>query len=169
MAHSHTSDLDTQPPSVVIDTNVVLDWLLFEEPSVAPMAVALEGGALRWIATQAMLDELSDVLGRSTFDRFAERRPAAVATTLRLCVVLPARAVPANKLLVCSDTDDQKFIDLAMTQPARWLLSRDKALLRLARKARPHGVEVLAPAAWFASFPGCSDSGKAPLPTRHCA
>ena len=41
----------------------------------------------------------------------------------------------------CTDPDDQKFLDLALHAHAKWLVSRDKALLRLARKARPLGLE----------------------------
>jgi predicted nucleic acid-binding protein len=37
------------------------------------------------------------------------------------------------------------FIDLALAHRARWLLTRDKALLSLARPARVLGVEILKP------------------------
>lgn len=139
---------EVEPPTAVLDTNVLLDWLVFEEPSVASLVAALEAGTLRWVATQAMLDEFGDVLGRAEFDRFTARRPTAMTAAQRLCMLVPAQPVPLDRQLNCSDPDDQKFIDLAMTHPTRWLLSRDKALLRLASKARVHGVEVLSPAAW---------------------
>ena len=51
--------------------------------------------------------------------------------------------------LHCTDADDQKFIDLAIAKSAHTLVSRDKALLRLARKARDrHGVRICRPEAW---------------------
>jgi predicted nucleic acid-binding protein len=56
--------LTSERPSVVLDTNVVLDWLLFNDPSVAKLAAAVVGGRVRWLATAAMRDELTHVLGR---------------------------------------------------------------------------------------------------------
>jgi len=50
--------------------------------------------------------------------------------------------------LRCADPDDQMFIDLALAVRACWLFTRDKALLRLAPRARDRGVCVLRPADW---------------------
>ena len=58
---------------------------------------------------------------------------------------------PTRSRLHCSDPDDQCFIDLALAQHARWLITHDRALLRLARRARAFGVEVLTPMLWRAS------------------
>lgn len=138
----------SEPDLVVIDTNAVLDWLLFDDPRSRPMGAALAQGRLRWVASQAMLDELAAVLQRGAFQRWAARLPRAQAMTDSLCALVPTPPVPAGRQLICSDGDDQKFIDLAMTLPTRWLLSRDKALLRLARRARQRGVGVMTPAAW---------------------
>ncbi len=134
----------------VIDTNVLLDWLVFEDPSVTALAGLLEAGGLRWIATQAMLDELADVLRRPGFERWQPRLGTAMARACQRCELVEAAPAPPAAQLHCSDPDDQKFIDLALTHSARWLLSRDKALLRLGRKARLRGIEVLTPATWGA-------------------
>ncbi|MFT7776961.1 putative toxin-antitoxin system toxin component, PIN family [Roseateles sp.] len=50
--------------------------------------------------------------------------------------------------LVCRDPDDQKFIDLALAARARWLISRDKAVLALAKRARLRGLAILTPERW---------------------
>jgi predicted nucleic acid-binding protein len=50
--------------------------------------------------------------------------------------------------LRCSDPDDQVFIDLAAEAGARWLLTHDRALLRLARRARALGVQIAQPQSW---------------------
>ena len=52
--------------------------------------------------------------------------------------------MPAGPLQ-CRDPDDQMFIDLALAQRARWLLTRDRALLALARPAAAYGLEIAAP------------------------
>ena len=36
--------------AAVLDTNVVLDWLVFRNPRTAPVARALESGAMRWLS-----------------------------------------------------------------------------------------------------------------------
>ena len=52
------------PHQAVLDTQVVLDWLVFRDASTLPMAAALECGSLRWLTTRAMCDELEHVLER---------------------------------------------------------------------------------------------------------
>jgi len=59
-----------------------------------------------------------------------------------------ARAVPR-----CADPDDQKFLQLAADGAARWLLSRDDAVLALARRTQRDGLfEILAPGPWCAAW-----------------
>jgi len=43
------------------------------------------------------------------------------------------------------------FIDLAIASRARWLVTRDRAVLKLAKRMRASGVEVLAPPDWVAA------------------
>ena len=48
--------------------------------------------------------------------------------------------------LDCRDPDDQRFVDLAVAQSARYLLTRDRALLALARGARKRfGLLIIQP------------------------
>lgn len=149
------SESTTTTPTIVLDTNVVLDWLVFHDPPVSPLAAALAARHLRWIATAPMLDELADVLRRPGLERWAGRLVSALDTA-RACALLqaaPKPDVPPGHP-VCTDPDDQKFIDLALAAPARWLLTRDKALLKLARAAAARGVTVCTPAHWAAASAG---------------
>ncbi|MNV98231.1 hypothetical protein D3C71_1934650 [compost metagenome] len=76
-------------------------------------------------------------------------RTAAMAAFDAQVRLLPTASVPAGVLPRCADPDDQKFLRLAYTSGARWLLSRDDALLVLARRTRREGwFEILAPDAW---------------------
>jgi predicted nucleic acid-binding protein len=46
----------------------------------------------------------------------------------------------------CTDCDDQKFLELARDSAADWLVTADKALLRLARRDRLRGLfRILTP------------------------
>lgn len=132
----------------VIDTNVLLDWLVFEDNTAAALGQAIATGSLQWIGTRAMRDEFEHVLERPVFERWTHRREAALEAAERHCLMVSEPSIRLAGRLHCTDPDDQKFIDLALVHPARWLLSRDKSLLRLARKSRLRGVGVLTPAAW---------------------
>ena len=47
---------------VVLDTNIVLDLMLFGDPATPPLKAALAAGELLWIATPPMREELARVL-----------------------------------------------------------------------------------------------------------
>ncbi|MFO0120345.1 MAG: putative toxin-antitoxin system toxin component, PIN family [Burkholderiales bacterium] len=133
---------------LVLDTHVWLDWLVFDGPQHAPLREWLSGGQEPIIlATEAMLTEFERVIGRPQFALSAERIAQCVSVQrarVRRVIDAPDCRLP------CSDPDDQCFIDLAVAHAADALLSRDKALLRLARHARRRfGVQVLTPEAFL--------------------
>lgn len=136
-------------PGVVLDTNVVLDWLVFADPSVEALAGAVRQARLRWWATAPMREEFALVVDRlsrsraeldcerllTEFDRWSDHPPDPVLE--------PAPPPPR-----CADPDDQPFIDLALAAGARWLFTRDKALLALARPSLARGLVVTTPLRW---------------------
>jgi hypothetical protein len=150
---------DMSPPPVVIDTQSLLDWLVFRHPACADWPERLGGGGWRWIFTPPMRAEFDHVLAKG----FGERWPIAAdaiecAWASHAQEVDPPRAPGAGERLHCSDPDDQKFIDLAIAAHAAVLVTRDKALLRLARRARErHGLRICTPSAWTISLPGSRD------------
>ncbi len=142
-----------EPALAVLDTNVVLDLWLFGDMRAIPLRQALQAGRLQALVTTAMQAELADVLQRP----FAQGWPAPatpVLTALRACSrdveALAQQAPPPPR---CTDPDDQKFIDLAWSWPVTWLLSRDRAVLKLARPARLRGLQIVTPEAWAAANP----------------
>ncbi len=139
--------VDRSLSHAVLDTQVVLDWLVFRDVSATPMARSLETGSLRWLTSQAMRAELEHVLDRGVAAAWRPNLRAIAQTFDRLALAIEA-PVPAGPPLRCSDPDDQIFIDLALATGAQWLFTRDRALLRLARRARERGVIVLRPADW---------------------
>lgn len=131
-------------PSVVIDTQVLLDWLVFADARPVRWVRAVEQGALTWIACPAMRREFEHMVGHPKLAPWGPRREHALSVFDRLALMQadPPGAAPR---LRCRDADDQVFIDLALGHRARWLLTRDKALLALARRARALGTEILQP------------------------
>ena len=53
------------------------------------------------------------------------------------------------RLPVCTDRDDQKFLEVARDARAAVLITKDKALLKLARKTARAGLfRIMLPEAW---------------------
>lgn len=135
----------------MLDTNVVLDWLLFSDGSSTPFAAAITHRRVCWVATQAMRGELAGVLRRGlATSRQADPAVVLAAWDAHVQVVAEPARLPGSVALHCNDPDDQKFLDLAHASGARWLLSRDRAVLRLARRAATMGLTIAVPERWSA-------------------
>jgi len=132
----------------VIDTQVVMDWLVFKNPTVNPITRRVESGAIRWVGLMAMREELLHVLGRGIGASYAPDLDYIVSQFERHCELVDTMPPPAVRL-VCRDKDDQMFIDLALAAGARWLISRDRAVLALAKRAARVGLEILTPEKWM--------------------
>jgi predicted nucleic acid-binding protein len=143
-------------PFIVLDTNVVLDWLVFRDPSCAGLGQAIEGAQVRWLAGADMKDEWDTVLERGVG---ASRQPdlGALDQIWDRHATRPGHQQLASTALGrrcrCTDPDDQKFIDLALASGASWLLSRDRAVLKLAGEARKLGLQILPPSRWSLPAP----------------
>ncbi len=145
---------------VVLDSNIWVDLLVFRDPHVEPIRHAMESGAITPVIRADCREELRRVLGYPQFARFAVDIDAALATVDRLATLEAAPdATEAEtdgiRLPLCSDTDDQKFIELAHHARAACLVSKDKAVLKLkSRLRRTSGVDILTPPAfgpWLAA------------------
>ena len=135
-------------PVLLLDTNVVLDWLAFGDTAIVPIAEAVASGRVRLISSAACIDELQRALGYKAITLDAAAQARALATyrgRVDLRDAPPEGSLPM--LPRCEDRDDQKFLELAWHARARWLVSRDKALLKLAPKlARMGRFAVIPPA-----------------------
>ncbi len=137
--------VDTRP-IVIMDTNALLDWRVFKDPAAHPVAQAIEAGTVRWLASPSMEQEWHQVWPRSYLKHWA---PDPMLT---LTVFGHAEFVdePPRGPCRCKDPDDQVFIDLALHVGARWLFTKDAALLKLARRARLQGTGVMSLQKWVA-------------------
>lgn len=125
---------------LLLDTNVVLDLWLFQDPRLQRLREGLATGRCRWLATAAMLEELGHVREREFTRRY--RASPELTVPPALLVASPANPAPWR----CRDGDDQKFLDLAW-QLKRPLWTRDRDLLSLARRAAKLGLSVETPEA----------------------
>jgi predicted nucleic acid-binding protein len=130
--------------TLVLDTNIVLDLFLFDDAAALGLKTGLEQGALRWLATPPMRDELERVLGYPQIaSRLASRAMRADDVLRgfdRHAVLVDA---PAKAPVRCGDADDQKFIDLAVWHKCL-LLSKDAAVLSMRKRLALLGVGTAA-------------------------
>lgn len=123
------------PLRLVVDTNVVLDLYHFKRESVAPLAQAIASGAAIAFTCERTLGELAHILEREHFHLTPEAAQALVAHC-RNQMILTADPPAAPQLPQCRDHADQKFIELAWQVGADYLVTRDKAVLKLAKRLK---------------------------------
>ncbi len=132
----------TPVPIVVLDTNIVLDLWVFDDPASACLRQALQQGRLDWITTRAMREELARVLDYPHIARRLRARALSAESVLghfdRHAQMQPdAPRAP----YVCKDADDQKFIDLAVRYGAA-LHSKDRQVLCMKNRLLRVGVQL---------------------------
>jgi len=129
---------------LVLDTNIVLDMLVFRDPRTDALHAAMFDEPvmpdLLWLATAPMREELARVLDYPYIAVRVAFHGLQAAQLLsqfdaRARIVPVARKAPAT----CKDPDDQKFIDLAVSHGAT-LLSKDKAVLCMRKRLMKLGV-----------------------------
>jgi putative PIN family toxin of toxin-antitoxin system len=138
---------------IVLDTNVCLDLFVFRDPRWGRLLDALKDGSvtaitrddcrMEWLIVldypHLPLDVDSKLKSASEFDALITRLPQPELTT-QAVTPLPR----------CSDPDDQKFLELARDVRADILITKDKALLKLARKNAKAGMfKIMTPETWI--------------------
>lgn len=140
-AHIHsTPEKGVASQPWVIDTNIVLDLWLFEDPATVPLRAALQSGRITHLATSSMREELARVLTYPHIvKRMAKSHIQAQDILQRFDEHLLAAEPAAKAPCTCKDPDDQKFIDLAVAHGVP-LLSKDAAILCMKKRLLQAGV-----------------------------
>ncbi|MBC7941862.1 MAG: PIN domain-containing protein [Chitinophagaceae bacterium] len=134
-------------PAMVLDTNATLDWLLFGNPGMNAIKASIQSGQVRWISCSRMRVELACMLFHPRLAAWGGDRTQALAVFDRWTQACPEPCDSRPSGPRCSDPNDQVFVDLALVYGARWLVTHDRALLKLARALR-HRVAVVRPGDW---------------------
>ena len=129
-------------PTLVLDTNIVLDVWLFSDAAAAPLIAGLPHGRWRWLATMPMREELARVLAYPQIVKSLNyHQTSADAVLAHFDAHVRLVAVAPKAPVTCKDPDDQKFIDLAVAHRAT-LLSKDHAVISMAKRLLPRGIIV---------------------------
>lgn len=134
---------------LVLDTNVVLDWLVFSVPGIKALSER-QATQITLLTHEPALIELQRVLNYPEF-KLDYNRQQAIMARYQLLTTQPALPdefslqnlqLPAD-FPICKDPDDQHFLALAFHAQADALVSKDKALLKLRRRVRKFGVTIM--------------------------
>ena len=135
----------------VLDTNICLDLFVFHDALASDLLKAIQDNTLiaitredyrsEWLRVldypKLALDETEKELSKQAFDR-------------HIRIIDPEKR-DYRTLPVCRDKDDQKFMELAYDAHASCLITKDKALLKLAIKNRKNGYfTIITPDQWIA-------------------
>jgi uncharacterized protein len=137
-------------PRLVLDTNVVIDWLVFDDPFMAPLREGVPAGRVEVVSHPPAIEELRRVLAYQSLKLDEARQTAIFERYLSQTRIptLPIDFTPRRLLLPmgfprCRDRDDEHFIALAFHTKADALVSRDDAVYGLKSRAAKFGVTIL--------------------------
>jgi len=140
----------TGPLVVVLDTNVCLDLFVFHDPRWAQIVAGLQNGTLRAVTGTACRAEWLAVLQYTHLPVTDANRPDIILAFDELISCSDPESTLNVKLPVCTDPDDQKFMEHARDSKVAFLITKDKALLKCAKKVAQSGLfQILSPEAFL--------------------
>ena len=115
-------------PRIVIDTNVMVSALMFSRStSMSAVSIAQSKGII--LTSIEVLSELNDVLNRKKFERYITKD---IREDFLTSLALESEIVTlTEKISACRDPKDNKFLELAVSGNANFLISGDQDLLIL--------------------------------------
>jgi putative PIN family toxin of toxin-antitoxin system len=115
-------------PRFVFDANVIVSAFLFKtsQPRLS-LEIAKNQGII--ILSETVIDELSNVLSRSKFDRYLSRsiRQDLLETLVEASLLVQ----PSESINECRDPQDNKYLELAISGHAECVITGDEDLLVL--------------------------------------
>ena len=134
---------------VVLDTNVALDWLVFDAPSILELRQAIAKQHVQVIVNDLIVDELRRVLNYPQFKLGSEAQRLILNRyrSQSESIEMPAGYSRSTLLLPdlfprCRDSDDDHFLAMTYHSRAQALVTKDKAILKLRKRAAKFGVRV---------------------------
>ncbi len=128
---------------VVIDTNILLDVYVFQDPDAAALLAQINTGEILPVASAETNAEFAEVISRDKFGLSQQAQQAAISDWTQRASMKEASQVTRAPWR-CKDKDDQKFLDLAFSIKPCVLISKDKQVLRFKKRAQREGVQIVA-------------------------
>jgi len=134
---------------VIFDTNVCLDLFVFRDPQYRDFFQSMQNKTIKAVTSPECREEWLRVLyyPNLPLDDLSRKRCIEEFDTHIECVVFNKQSLPS--LPVCRDESDQKFLELACAAKAGFLITKDKTLLKLAKKTLKTGFfHIIHPLKW---------------------
>jgi putative PIN family toxin of toxin-antitoxin system len=133
-------------PKIVIDTNVFISAILFRGPT-SRLVSLWKKNTVSVLMSSAVLKEYARALAYPKF-RLKKSEIRGIVEQELLPYVYPVK-VKRSLHIITEDPSDNKFLELAATGKADYILSGDKHLLDLKNF---RGIKIITPAEFFAFF-----------------
>lgn len=131
----------------VIDTGVFVSALIRKQGTTGDVLRALRDGRFTAIYTTDIVVEIIDVLGRAKFRIKYHIEPDDITALVNLIRLRGELVTPTQKVTVCRDPKDDKFLEAAIVAQADCIVSGDADLLDLTPFQE---IPILRPAEFFA-------------------
>lgn len=132
---------------IVLDTNILISALVSDKGASAHILARCQAGELELLISPDSMAELRRVL---TYPRIRKRVKYSDEQIERFAAFLAQFAIvltpPTEIHIVAADADDDKFVALALTGEAQYLVSGDDHLLSIGQY---QGIKILKPAAFL--------------------
>lgn len=133
----------------VLDTNVCLDLFVFRDPAIKKFHEAIIANTFHAITREDCREEWLRVLDYPKLNLDVTEKERSKLEFDKFIQLIKPEKRDDHLLPICSDKDDQKFMELAFDARADVLITRDKALLKLARKNTRNGFFcIISPDQW---------------------
>jgi putative PIN family toxin of toxin-antitoxin system len=129
--------------TIVLDTNVLLDIFVFNDFRTLHLKQALQEKHFDAVVTQKTLAEFAEVIARPLFALEPNLQSNLCSKWISLSRLVVDESLCAAPWQ-CEDPDDQVFINLAYTVKPAILISKDHALLKLAKAASAQDIFITA-------------------------
>ena len=130
----------------VLDTNVVISGIFWKG---APFEILAAWQKRRFLLVMSppILDEY-----RRVSDEMTKQRPIAALGSILEIIELHSEMVTPVRLPegICSDPDDDKFLEAALAARAEYVVSGDAALLKIKNH---QGIQIVRPRQFLALMP----------------
>ena len=128
-------------PIIILDTNILLDILVFDDERAHPLRAALDAKKLDAVATDKTFAEFIDVIGREQFS-LNEDQQRLIGEQWKKWARIVSDEGLCQAPWKCKDRDDQVFINLAYSLRPSALISKDKQVLKIAKRAIKEKVTI---------------------------
>ena len=130
----------------VIDTSILIRAVIKPRGTVGPILQGLRNADYQLVYSDPLLAELAEVLARPRLPAKYGLTTKDIATVLSLILLRGEPVVPARRIGVCRDPNDNMVLEAAVAGQVDAIVSGDEDLLTLSPF---EGIPVLSPAAFL--------------------